>query len=70
MNEFTTITQPVGSEFYVCYVDDPQNKWEYELINNDKDGYQVITYVSLTHNITIDEVNHDCARFKVDHIDE
>ncbi len=48
MNEFTPITQAVDSEFYICYVDDSNNKWEYALLNNDKDGYSVISFVLTT----------------------
>ena len=31
INDHTAITQAVGSEFYICYVNDDVNKWEYEL---------------------------------------
>ncbi len=29
-SDSTAITQAVGSEFYICYVNDDVNKWEYE----------------------------------------
>lgn len=50
----TEITQAAGSEFYICYVNEDLNKWEYELLHNEK---LVISFESVTERVWIDFMN-------------